>query len=169
MNPPTIASVLAAGGDPWRSIGNAGRGVIVGPGLNLWDGGIMKRFPLWHERHALQFRRSSSMLSTIRVCEPERNVPVGANQTGRITGTSGPNRTIQLALVPILISETDYGSEYQRHDDFAAGTIDRFGGSPGTFPGPRKIEKVRMGVVGGGFGSSFFWHETPIRMLRPCG
>ncbi len=32
-------------------------------------------------------------------------------------------------------------------------------------PGPRKITKVRMGVVGGGFGSSFFWHEHPDSMV----
>jgi len=28
-------------------------------------------------------------------------------------------------------------------------------------PGPRANNKVRMGVVGGGFGASFHWHEHP--------
>ena len=34
--------------------------------------------------------------------------------------------------------------------------------TPGAlYPGPRAIKNVRMGVVGGGFGSSFHWHEHP--------
>jgi len=40
-------------------------------------------------------------------------------------------------------------------------------------PGPRAVKSVRMGVVGGGFGRSFHWHEHPdssvtaIAELRP--
>jgi hypothetical protein len=99
VNPPTIASVLASGGDPWRSIGNAGRGIIVGPGLNLWDGGVMKRFPLWRENHALQFRAEFfNAFNHPSFASPNATFPFVANQTGRITGTSVPNRTIQLAL-----------------------------------------------------------------------
>jgi predicted dehydrogenase len=30
-----------------------------------------------------------------------------------------------------------------------------------TIPGPRAIKKVRMGIVGGGFGATFQWHEDP--------
>jgi predicted dehydrogenase len=33
--------------------------------------------------------------------------------------------------------------------------------SQNSIPGPRAGKKVRMGVVGGGFGSSFHWHEHP--------
>ena len=29
------------------------------------------------------------------------------------------------------------------------------------FPGPRADKKVRLGIVGGGFGASFHWHEHP--------
>ena len=53
------------------------------------------------------------------------------------------------------------------------GLLTALAAAPVAFPGPRKIEKVRMGVVGGGFGSSFFWHEHPnsnvtaIAELRP--
>ena len=56
VRPPTLQQVLDSGQDVWRSIGNAGRGSIVGPGLNLWDLGIMKRFPLPWEGHSVQWR-----------------------------------------------------------------------------------------------------------------
>jgi len=35
------------------------------------------------------------------------------------------------------------------------------GGSPSALPGPRPTKKVRICVVGGGFGRSFYWSEHP--------
>jgi hypothetical protein len=59
----------------------------------------MKRFPLWHERHALQFRAEFfNAFNHPSFASPNATFPFVANQTGRITGTSVPNRTIQLAL-----------------------------------------------------------------------
>src|SRR5581483_8423007 len=99
VNPPTLASVIAAGLDPWRSIGNAGRGIIVGPGLAVWDAGVMKRFPLGSERRTLQFRSEFfNAFNTPNFGAPNATFPVVANQTGRITSTSVANRTIQFAL-----------------------------------------------------------------------
>ncbi len=33
-------------------------------------------------------------------------------------------------------------------------------------PGPRPAQQVRMGIVGGGFGLSFHWHEHPDSVVR---
>lgn len=35
------------------------------------------------------------------------------------------------------------------------------GGSVVALMGPRPTKKLRIGVVGGGFGSHFYWHEHP--------
>ena len=41
---------------PLRSFGNAGVGVLRGPGVNNWDVALAKRFPLWSEARHVQFR-----------------------------------------------------------------------------------------------------------------
>jgi hypothetical protein len=41
---------------PLRGFGNAGNGLLRGPGINNWDIGVTKRFPLWSEARFLQFR-----------------------------------------------------------------------------------------------------------------
>jgi len=41
---------------PLRGFGNAGNGLLRGPGINNWDVGVTKRFPLWSEERYLQFR-----------------------------------------------------------------------------------------------------------------
>ncbi|MBN1443150.1 MAG: Gfo/Idh/MocA family oxidoreductase [Planctomycetes bacterium] len=46
----------------------------------------------------------------------------------------------------------------------SAGIAGALCGAPAALAGPlpgRRLEKVRMGVVGGGFGCSFFWHLHP--------
>jgi len=99
VNPPTLAAVLAAGGDGWRAQGNSGRGVIVGPGLNVWDLGLMKRFPLPWENHTIQFRTEMfNAWNHPSFAAPNASFPVVPNLTGRIFGTSVPNRTVQFAL-----------------------------------------------------------------------
>jgi hypothetical protein len=99
VNPPALASVLASGGNPWRAQGNAGRGVIVAPGLNVWDLGLMKRFRMPWEGHGLQFRLEAfNAFNHPNFAAPNASFPVVPNQTGRILGTSVPNRTVQFAL-----------------------------------------------------------------------
>ncbi|MFB3828610.1 MAG: carboxypeptidase regulatory-like domain-containing protein [Bryobacteraceae bacterium] len=41
---------------PQREFGNAGVGILYGPGINNWDLAISKRFPLFSERRYVQFR-----------------------------------------------------------------------------------------------------------------
>jgi hypothetical protein len=41
---------------PQRSFGNAGVGILYGPGINNWDLAVSKRFPLFSERRFVQFR-----------------------------------------------------------------------------------------------------------------
>jgi hypothetical protein len=41
---------------PLRSFGNAGNGLLRGPGINNWDIGVTKRFPIKSEERVLQFR-----------------------------------------------------------------------------------------------------------------
>jgi len=38
------------------TFGNAGTGILYGPGINNWDLAISKRFPLFSERRFVQFR-----------------------------------------------------------------------------------------------------------------
>jgi hypothetical protein len=98
VNPPTLASVLASGQSPWRSQGNSGTGVIIGPGFNDWDISLVKRFSLW-ERHSLGFRTEFfNAWNHPNFGSPYALFPVVPGLTGRIFGTSIPNRTIQMAL-----------------------------------------------------------------------
>ncbi len=53
--PIPIAEVIAKGLDPLLAAGNAGRGIIRGPGLQNWDLGIFKIFPV-KEDIRIQFR-----------------------------------------------------------------------------------------------------------------
>jgi len=64
-----------------------------------------------------------------------------------------------------------------RRDLLAAGTAAAAGAAlapvSNANPGPRATKKVRIGVVGGGFGTSFYWHQHPdciveaVSDLRP--
>ncbi|MCI0421046.1 MAG: hypothetical protein L0312_17765, partial [Acidobacteria bacterium] len=97
-NPPTLASVLSSGGDPYRAQGNSGRGIIRGPGLNLFDLAVMKRFSLF-ESHSVQFRAEFfNAFNHPNFGSPVAQFPVVPNFTGRIFGTSTPARQIQFGL-----------------------------------------------------------------------
>ena len=99
VRPPTLQQVLDSGQDVWRSIGNAGRGSIVGPGLNLWDLGIMKRFPLPWEGHSVQWRTELfNAWNHPNFGNPNTSLPYIPGRTGTIRSTSVPNRTVQLGL-----------------------------------------------------------------------
>ncbi len=98
VNPPTLQQVLDSGQDPYRSIGNAGRGSIVSPGL-IWDIGIMKRFSLPWEGHTIQWRTEMfNAWNHPNFGNPNISLPFVSGSTGTIRSTSVPNRTIQLAL-----------------------------------------------------------------------
>jgi hypothetical protein len=78
------------------TFGNAGRNIIIGPGYEDWDLGLMKEFhPI--ERFALQFRAESfNALNHPNFSLP--NGSIGSSSAGTITSTLGSQREFQLAL-----------------------------------------------------------------------
>ena len=75
--------------------GNAGRNILLGPGLTNWDFAVYKRFSIT-EQHSLQFRFESFNVTNT----PSFNFPnsqVGNNNFGRITSAGRP-RNLQLGL-----------------------------------------------------------------------
>jgi hypothetical protein len=77
--------------------GNSGPTVLSGPGLNNWDVGVQKSFPVRGESTALQFR--AEMFNTwnhAQFQQPNGDAGAGAN-FGRISATRPP-RLIQIAL-----------------------------------------------------------------------
>ncbi len=81
------------------TIGNAGRGIIWGPGLINWDLQIGKRFflPKLPEGSNLEFRAEFYNISNTPYFN-DPNVTVGAGTYGRITSVSNTPRQAQLAL-----------------------------------------------------------------------
>ena len=77
--------------------GNSGSTVIGGPGINNWDVGIQKFFPLRGEATRLQFRAELfNAWNHAQFQQPNGDAGAGAN-FGRISATRPP-RLIQLAL-----------------------------------------------------------------------
>jgi hypothetical protein len=89
---------------PQRSFGNAGVGILTGPGTNIWNLAFSKRLNLWSEKRFLQFRTElfnafnhtqfSGLDTTLRFN------PQGVNQNanaGAYTSARAP-RVIQLSL-----------------------------------------------------------------------
>jgi Carboxypeptidase regulatory-like domain len=81
---------------PLYTFGDTGRNVIIGPGYEDWDAGLMKEFrPI--ERFALQFRAESfNALNHPNFSLP--NGSIGSSSAGTITSTLGSQREFQLAL-----------------------------------------------------------------------
>jgi Carboxypeptidase regulatory-like domain len=81
---------------PLYTFGDTGRNVIIGPGYEDWDVGVMKEFhPI--ERFALQFRAESfNALNHPNFSLP--NGSIGSSSAGTITSTVGSQREFQLAL-----------------------------------------------------------------------
>jgi hypothetical protein len=81
---------------PLYTFGDTGRNVIIGPGYEDWDAGVMKEFhPI--ERFALQFRAESfNALNHPNFSLP--NGSIGSSSAGTITSTVGSQREFQLAL-----------------------------------------------------------------------
>jgi hypothetical protein len=77
--------------------GNSGSTVLRGPGINNWDLGIQKFFPLRGEATRLQFRAEMfNAWNHAQFLQPNGDAGAGAN-FGRISATRPP-RLIQLAL-----------------------------------------------------------------------
>ena len=75
--------------------GNAGRNVLIGPGITNWDFAVYKRFWI-AEGHSLQFRFESFNFTNTPVFNFP-NSEVGNNNFGRITGAGRP-RNLQFGL-----------------------------------------------------------------------
>jgi hypothetical protein len=80
--------------------GTAGRNILVGPGVNVWDLSISKNFKMpWKESHVLTFR--TEFFNAFN--KPQFGNPgntLGTGTFGRVTGLRGlnPNRQMQFAL-----------------------------------------------------------------------
>jgi hypothetical protein len=77
--------------------GNSGSTVLAGPGLNNWDIGFEKDFPLARDSNKLQFRAEMfNAWNHTQFAQPNGNAGAAAN-FGRISATRPP-RLIQVAL-----------------------------------------------------------------------
>jgi hypothetical protein len=84
---------------PLYSIGNAGRGLFLGPGTFNMDAAVAKRFDLpgGGDGRNLELRGEFfSVTNTPRFSDPD--VTFGSATFGRITSVRGGARQIQLAL-----------------------------------------------------------------------
>lgn len=81
---------------PLYTFGNSGRNVIIGPGYEDWDLGLMKEFrPI--EKFSVQFRAESfNALNHPNFSLP--NGSIGSSSAGTITSIIGSQREFQLAL-----------------------------------------------------------------------
>lgn len=82
------------------TIGNAGRGLIWGPGLKSWDMTISKFFAIT-ERIRVQYRAEAYNLSNSPYFS-NPNVTLGAGTFGRVTGVGNSPRQMQMALKVIF-------------------------------------------------------------------
>jgi hypothetical protein len=77
--------------------GNSGAAVLTGPGIDNWDLGAEKSFPLGREPMRLQFRAEMfNAWNHAQFLQPNGNAGAGAN-FGRIS-TTRPPRLIQIAV-----------------------------------------------------------------------
>ena len=88
---------------PVGSLGNAAKTLIRGPGINTWDTGVFKNFPLW-EFGKIQFRwemyNAFNHTQFLGVDTPARFDPAGNQVNGRfgaLTSTGTP-RVMQGSL-----------------------------------------------------------------------
>jgi len=82
---------------PTGYFGNAGRDVIYGPGINNWDMGFQKSFPLGSEQRRLEFR--AEMFNAFNHAQfglPNANAGAAAN-FGRVA-SAGPPRLMQMGM-----------------------------------------------------------------------
>jgi hypothetical protein len=85
-----------AGPGPF-TYGNAGRNIVIGPGISDWDFALFKNIPLGGERRSLQFRGEFFNLFNHPIFG-QPSATAGTPQFGEIAGTAFDSREIQLAL-----------------------------------------------------------------------
>src|SRR6185295_12789615 len=108
---PTVPSGSTITAFPWYDVtafgaasigrfGTSGRGVIEGPGLNLWHFGVHKRFRLTDRAAGPNLRvelTTTNLFNTAQWANPNLNVTPTNVTAGRITAVGGPAGFIQQA------------------------------------------------------------------------
>jgi hypothetical protein len=80
------------------TFGNAGRNILIGPGVNLLDGSIRKEFATT-ETQRLEFRAEFfNMLNHPNFSQPDNLIDDGPGAAGVITSVAIPMRQIQFGL-----------------------------------------------------------------------
>ncbi|HET8547676.1 MAG TPA: carboxypeptidase regulatory-like domain-containing protein [Bryobacteraceae bacterium] len=78
--------------------GNAGRNILIGPGLNTADASLAKRFPALREDHRIWFRLEAfNVFNHANYDLPESNIS-NTNQVGVINDIVTPMRQVQFAI-----------------------------------------------------------------------
>ena len=92
--------ITAFAAPPIGRFGTAGRGVIEGPGLNLWHFGVHKRFRLADRAAGPALRvelTTTNLFNTPQWANPNLNVTPTNVSAGRVTGVGGSAGFIQQA------------------------------------------------------------------------
>jgi hypothetical protein len=80
------------------TFGNAGRNILIGPGLNILDGSIRKEFATT-ETQRLEFRAEFfNMLNHPNFAQPDAFIDDGPGSAGVVTSVALPMRQIQFGL-----------------------------------------------------------------------
>jgi hypothetical protein len=99
FNPAAFREVPAV--DPGTNqprFGNAGRNILVGPGLNVVDTSLAKSFPVWREGHRFTFRLEFfNAFNHPNLDYPDANIS-NTNTVGTITRVLKPTRQAQFAF-----------------------------------------------------------------------
>lgn len=99
FNPEAFAQVPAV--DPVTGLprfGNAGRNILIGPGLNVVDASLAKSFPVFHEGHRITFRLEAfNAFNHANYDFPESNIS-NTNTVATINQIVKPMRQVQFAL-----------------------------------------------------------------------
>jgi hypothetical protein len=91
--PPTVDPVTGV-----PRFGNAGRNIIVGPGINKLDGNLSKSFPVGRESRRINFRLDMfNVMNHPNWGNPNTNIS-NVNTVAVISGTNGSMRQAQFAL-----------------------------------------------------------------------
>ena len=99
FNPAAFSEVPAADPSTGRPrFGNAGRNILVGPGLNTMDASLAKSFRFFGERGALSLRLEAfNVLNTPNYDQPANNISQ-SNLAGTISDIVLPMRQVQFAV-----------------------------------------------------------------------
>jgi hypothetical protein len=78
--------------------GNAGRNILIGPGINIIDAGLAKSFPVWKEGHRFTFRLELfNAFNHANYDYPDSNIS-NVNTVASITRVSKAMRQAQFAF-----------------------------------------------------------------------